>query len=297
MHALHGELDMTKMGGLRRKLPVTHATFLIGAACLAGVPLTSGFFSKDEILYQALQGPHASLALWAVGYLTAVFTAFYVGRLVFKTFYGETRLDHHTWDHAHESGAAMALPLVLLAAGSLAVGLLGLPHFLSDAQPFSEWLAPVFSDLKGAHAAGGEAGENTRLVLGLMALYTGTVAFFGWLTWSWFARRSDMPNRIAENFAPVHKLLWNKWYVDEIYDAVFVRGFLAYSAWAWRWVDQGLIDGTVNAAGWAAQASGAFLRERVQNGQTRQYAAYLLVGVCLLLGLVLAYGGAFACSR
>jgi len=289
MHALHGELDMTKMGGLRRKLPVTHATFLVGAACLAGVPLTSGFFSKDEILLMALQGPHASLALWAIGYLTAACTAFYVGRLVFKTFYGETRLDHHHYEHAHESAWPMTLPLVILAAGSLLVGLLGLPRFATEWQPFEEWLAPVFSDLKPF--AGGEA--PPALVLWLMGLYTATVAFFGWLTWSWFARRNPLPDAVAKAMQPVHQ--WNKYYVDRFYDAVFVRGLLGYSRWAWRWVDQGLIDGAVNAAGWLAESAGDFLRNRVQNGSTRQYAAFLIAGVCLLLGLVLACKGALCC--
>jgi NADH-quinone oxidoreductase subunit L len=295
MHALHGELDMRRMGGLRRKLPLTHATFLIGAACLAGVPLTSGFFSKDDILYQALSGPHHSLALWAIGYVTAAMTAFYVGRLVFKTFYGETRLDPHAFEHAHEGGWAMSLPLLLLAAGSLLAGALGLPRALTAWQPFNEWLAPVFSDLKRTLPATGGEGESLSLTLDLMGLYTATVLFFGWITFRWFARKSPRPDRIAVDFQPVHQLLLNKYYVDAAYEAVFVRGLLGYARWLWHWFDQGLIDGAVNAVGWVSQEAGRLLRERVQNGQTRQYAAFLVAGVCLLLGVVLAYGGAACC--
>ncbi|HTB22079.1 MAG TPA: NADH-quinone oxidoreductase subunit L [bacterium] len=285
MHALHGELDMHKMGGLRKKMPITHITFVIGACCLAGVPLTSGFFSKDEILYMAIAGPHASLCLWVVGYLGACCTAFYSGRLVFQIFYGKPR-DHHAYDHAHESAWPMALPLVVLAVGSLAVGLLGLPKFASSWQPFSDWLAPVFADVKTAPEADGGS-----LVYWLMLLYTATVAFLGWLSYQWFAKENPKPTALAARWNGLYRLLWNKYYVDEFYQLVFVRAFLGYSRWLWRWVDQGIIDGAVNAVGGFAQHLGALLRERVQNGQTRQYAAFLMAGVCLLLGLVFIYGG------
>ena len=282
MHALHGELDMTKMGGLRKKLPITHATVLIGALCLAGVPGTSGFFSKDAILYEALAGPFGNPALWAVGALTAVFTAFYVGRFIFKTFYGETRLDHHTFDHAHESGPAMAIPLVILAALALGVGFLGMPRFMSQWQPFSHWLEPVFADVHRP-----ELPENVGLSLKLIAFYTSAIAFMAWLTWRWFAKPSPTPNAISAQAKPIHTLLWNKYYVDELYQAVFVDGFLRVCKLLWLLVDQGLIDGAVNLFGWAAQRSGEALRLRVQNGQVRLYAGALLLGAVILLGLVL----------
>jgi len=291
MHALHGELDMNKMGGLRKKLPVTHITFVIGAACLAGVPLTSGFFSKDEILLMALRGPHPSPALWLIGYAAAACTAFYSARLVFRVFYGKPR-DHHAYDHAHESAWPMALPLVVLAAGSLLVGLLGLPHFVTDWQPFGDWLAPVFADVKTVAPA--EA--STGLILGLMTLYTVTVFFLGWLAFKWYAGDESGAEAGAE-MTPVQTLLWNKYYIDAFYQLVFVRAFLGYSRWLWRWVDQTLVDGTVNAVGNLAQYLGGLLREQVQNGQTRQYAAFLMAGVGLLLGLVLIYSGAFACCH
>jgi NADH-quinone oxidoreductase subunit L len=286
MHALHGELDMTKMGGLRTKLPITHATVLIGALCLAGIPGTSGFFSKDEILLQALSGPHGNVGLWLVGVLASMCTAFYVGRFIFKVFYGPTRLDHHTFDHAHESAPAMAVPLLILAALSLAVGTLGMPHFVTHWQPFAEWMAPVFADIP-AH----EGEDHTALAIKLIGLYTFIVAFFGWLTWTWFGRKNPVPQAVAERLSYVHKLLWNKYYVDELYDLVFVRGFLGLSRWLLKVVDQGLVDGAVNASGWVAQRGGQFLRERAHTGYARLYAGALLAGVCLLLALVLKFGG------
>jgi NADH-quinone oxidoreductase subunit L len=291
MHALHGELDMHKMGGLRKKLPITHLAMVVGACCLAGVPLTSGFFSKDEILLMALTGPHANLGLWIIGYLGACCTAFYSGRLVFQVFYGKPR-DHHAYEHAHEGSWPMALPLAVLAVGSIAVGGLGLPRFVTDWQPFYAWFAPVFADVKAAPEA-----ANGSLVTLLMLLYTATVGFFAWLTYRWFASENPAPARLGKRLAPLYLLLWNKYYIDDLYDAVFVRAFLGYSRWLWRWVDQTLIDGTVNAVGALAQHLGGLLRERVQNGQTRQYAAFLMAGVCLLLGLVLIYSGAFACCH
>ena len=291
MHALHGELDMTKMGGLRKKLPITHATMAIGALCLAGFPLTSGFFSKDEILFMAYAGPHADKGLWLIGVLGSICTSFYVGRFFFKTFYGPTRLDHHTFDHAHESAAPMAIPLILLATGSLLVGFLGMPEFMSHHQPFAEWLAPVFADVK--HAAEGEA-EGAALPLKLIALYTLIIGWALWLTTRWFAKPNDRPQQVAERFSYLHAILWNKYYVDELYDLIFVRGLLAFSRWLLKWVDQGLIDGAVNAVGWVSQRSGDFSRRRLSNGYVRFYASALLLGVCLLLFMALKYGGPHA---
>jgi NADH-quinone oxidoreductase subunit L len=300
MHALHGELDMTKMGGLRKKLPITHATMVIGALCLAGFPLTSGFFSKDEILYMAFAGPHADKGLWLVGVLASVCTAFYVGRFIFKTFYGPTRLDHHTFDHAHESAAPMAIPLVILAVMSLAVGTLAMPHFITHHQPFVEWLAPVFADIAPHAAAATHEGEavaehavehgGAELPLQLIALYTLIVGWGIWLTYNWFAKPNPRPQQVADRLSYLHKLLWNKYYVDEFYNLIFVRGLLGFSWQLLKWVDQGLVDGAVNAAGWVSQRGGLFVRQRLHNGFARFYAGALVLGVCLLLALALKYG-------
>jgi len=147
-------------------------------------------------------------------------------------------------------------------------------------------MVSVFADLTEKT---GEAHADRPIKL--IGLYTFIVAFFGWLTWTWFGRKSDVPQAVATRLSYVHNLLWNKYYVDELYDLVFVRGLLGVSKWLLRWVDQGLVDGAVNASGWLAQRGGRFLRERAHTGYARLYAAVLLVGVCLLLALVLKFGG------
>lgn len=297
MHALHGELDMTKMGGLRKKLPITHATMLVGALCLAGVPGTSGFFSKDEILLKALTSEHGSFGLWLMGVLAAVGTAFYVGRFIFKIFYGETRLDHHAWEHAHESAAPMAIPLIVLALLALGAGVLGLPEFVTHWQPFADWLAPVFSDVHREALSAAAVARETHIAIRALWLYSGIIAFFGWLTWRWFAKPSEAPNQIAVSLSLPHRILLKKFYVDELYGLIFVRAYMSLSQALLKWVDQGLIDGAVNNTGRLAQAGGDWLRQRVHNGYARFYAAALLGGVVLLLALVLKFGGALPAAH
>jgi NADH-quinone oxidoreductase subunit L len=238
----------------------------------------------------AYAGPHASKALWVVGVLGSICTSFYVGRFFFKTFHGPTRLDHHTFDHTHESAAPMAIPLILLAIGSLVVGLLAMPHFITHHQPFNEWMAPVFADVKHV-AEGGEAEEGSALPIRLIGLYTAIIAWALWLTSRWFAKPNPRPQQVAERLSYLHAILWNKYYVDELYDLVFVRGLLGLSRWLLKWLDQGLVDGAVNACAWVSQKSSEFLRRRLSNGYARFYAASLLAGVVLLLLLALNYGG------
>jgi NADH-quinone oxidoreductase subunit L len=282
MHALHGELDLTRMGGLRAKMPITFWTFLAGALCLVGFPLSSGFFSKDEILWEALRSPHGSLALWAVGTITSLLTALYVSRLVFKVFFGKAR-DQHLFEHAHESGWAMTLPLVMLALLALAAGLLGLPRVMSSHQPFAEWLAPVFSDLRVVEP---QALANSLPWL-LMGLYTLLILAGAGLCWWIFVAAPGMSGRLyaIRPVAWVHRVLWNKYWVDEIYQAALVDGPLAFSRWLWRWFDQGLVDGMVNLAGFSAQAGGAALR-LLQTGYIRFYLALMALGAALWLALV-----------
>jgi NADH-quinone oxidoreductase subunit L len=278
MHGLHGELNMGRMGGLKSKMPVTYWTFLVGALCLIGFPLTSGFFSKDEILYQALTSPHGSAGLWLMGLLGSMCTAFYVSRLFFKVFYGEPR-DRHLWEHAHESAPAMAVPLALLALLAMAVGVLGLPHFITHWAPFEEWLEPVL----------GKAPEAARAAnpLILIALYTAIAVGFITLGYRWFARKSVAPERIHGAFGYLYDLLWNKYYIDELYDLVFVRGFLGLSRWLLKYFEQSIVDGAVNGAASLAKQGGSVLSRRLATGYARVYAGAILFGATLLLWLVL----------
>jgi NADH-quinone oxidoreductase subunit L len=184
-----------------------------------------------------------------------------------------------------------------------------MPKFMSKHQPFEEWLAPVFADVSPAPTAGvlpppggavgvkpteggpAPAEESAALPLKLIALYSAIIAWAIWLTYGWFAKPNERPTEVATRLSYVYKILWNKYYVDELYDLIFVRGLLAFSRWLLKWVDQGLLDGAVNATGWLSQRGSDFVRVRLANGYARFYASALLLGVCLLLYLALRYGG------
>ncbi len=239
IHAMHHEQDMRKMGGLRDYMPRTYWTFLIATLAIVGVPGTAGFFSKDEILWRTWL--HSPL-LWTVGFTGAALTAFYMFRQVFMTFFGECRADHHTVEQLHESSGWMTWPLVILAAGSLGAGYLGVPAALGGANHFEQWLEPVM----GHTAHGGH--HPLALEYGLMGASV-TIAAAGILLAYLIYQRGLFK---AETFAAVaaglpHRLVLNKYYVDEIYAATVIRGTLVLSR-LMRWFDQYVIDGAVNGS-------------------------------------------------
>ncbi len=261
IHALNHEQDMMKMGGLRRYLPVTYKVFLCGWMAIAGVPLFSGFFSKDEILWRAfLWHP----ALWAVAAMTAVLTAFYMTRLMGLTFWGKSRMDRHTEQHVHEVGPSMKWPLATLAALAVAGGLLSVPAALGGhMMPFTmeAWLAPVFDPATYAAAGhggarlaghGGPGHEAARLAehggaaeYGLMLLAAGLAIAtmrYGYLLYD---RAPERAAAIRDRFSRVYDLLKNKYWVDEIYDAALIQSFyrLCRAALAF---DTRVVDGAVH---------------------------------------------------
>jgi NADH-quinone oxidoreductase subunit L len=313
IHALHGEQDIRRMGGLKPYLPVTFWTFLVGSLAIAGVPLLSGFFSKDEILFETFAGGHT--VLWAVAALTSLLTATYMFRLVFLTFFGPGQaaqgspaLSHDgaaapphrpasTPSHPHAPGIhdappAMAFALIVLAVGSVAAGYVGVPHALGGANRLAAWLEPAFEAPVPAEAgaAAGEAGggaAHDSLELTLMAV-SSLIAVLGIsMAWQIWLRRRDIADAAAVRFAPLHRVLLNKYYVDEIYDAAVVRPIRAGSdEGLWRRVDVGVVDGAVNGAG-TAVAGGAALLRRLQTGSVRAYAGSFLAGVIVILGYYL----------
>jgi NADH-quinone oxidoreductase subunit L len=329
IHALAGEQDLRNMGGLKKYLPVTYWTFLIGALAIAGVPFLSGFFSKDEILFKTLVGTqhsHGSRLLWGIGAVTSLLTAIYMFRLVFLTFHGQRRagaVPHGTHaGHAHDDAHAghghgaphdappsMAMPLIVLAIGSVAAGFVGIPHALGGHNLIEGFLEPSFEvhqtvapgDAPAATpvteagaaplAAQGEADHATGAPTGdvatermLMAISTGiAVAGIGIAMFFWL-RRPDAAAALERRFSGVHRLLQNKYYLDEIYNAVIVQPIKQLSTGAlWKGVDAGLIDGTINGVGAGVQSFSASLR-RVQTGSVRTYAASLFFGAVLILG-------------
>jgi NADH-quinone oxidoreductase subunit L len=317
IHALAGEQDLRNMGGLKKYLPVTYWTFLTGALAIAGVPLLSGFFSKDEILFRTFTADHtpAHTLMWVIGIVTSLLTATYMFRLVFLAFHGERRAAHgaeHPEEeepaahghgshghgaHAHaphDAPPSMAIPLIVLAAGSVLAGYVGVPHALGGSNRIEGFLHPSFE----AHTVAGEtpaaepepAGEaeshdSTELML--MAISTGiAIAGIGIATYFWLRNRRAA-DALAERLKPVHRLLLNKYYVDEIYNAVIVQPIKRFSTIGlWRGADAGLIDGAVNGVGLAVRGSSTVLR-RVQTGSVRTYAAGIFVGVVVIVGYYL----------
>ena len=266
IHAMSGGQDMRRMGGLYRPLKTTAVTFIIGAIAIAGVPPLSGFWSKDEILYEVFRRGHP--VLWAAGLLTASMTAFYVFRQVFLIFTGACRADAHTRSHIHESPRVMTVPLIVLAGSAAIAGIAGLPFF-TGGSPLHHFLAPVFAD--GAHhavagaAAPAAAHDATALILMGISVAAGLVGIFfaAMLYAEPFRRRVRSgfdPETLAKRFAGLHNLMRNKFYVDEIYGKIFVAPLMKAARYCLTF-DLRVIDGLVNAAGWLTRLT-AWLSHR-----------------------------------
>ena len=298
IHALAGEQDLRKMGGLRNELPITYWTFLVGALAIAGVPFLSGFFSKDEILYRTFASGHT--VLWAVAALTSLMTAFYMFRLVFLAFHGTRRADGHHADsahaphgghghhgsHLHDAPPAMAIPLIVLAVGSVLAGYLGVPAALGGSNIFEHFLEPSVAvpALEGAHAAADHADHGVEIVLmivsSLLALTGIGVAAFLYL------KRPSLPDALANRFAGAYRFLTNKGWIDELYDSTLVQPIKGVSEHGLWKADARVIDGAVNGAGSIVEGTGMALRA-MQTGSMRGYAVSVLLGVVLIVGYYL----------
>ena len=283
IHAMHEEQNIQKMGGLKSSMPVTYWTFLAGAVAIAGIFPLSGFFSKDEILWQAFSGGHR--ILWAMGFTGAALTAFYMFRLVTLTFEGEARWTHSV--HPHEAPPTMTLPLLVLALLSVVGGVFGIPASLGGGNALDHWLEPVFQPALDRLPHTG--GDQHMLEYLLMAMSVG-VALAGILVArKWYLQRKDIPESLSAKAQWAYTVLSNKYYVDEIYDAIVVTPITRVSEkLLWRIVDVGIIDWTVNAVARTTGAIGRTLR-LVQTGVTQSYALIFLLGVVAIVGWILAH--------
>jgi NADH-quinone oxidoreductase subunit L len=300
IHAMGGEQDMRKMGGLRKAIPVTFWTMFIATFAISGVPGFAGFFSKDEILEAAQSGPHANLPLWLLGLVAAGLTSFYMFRLIFLTFFGKQQFDEHKV-HVHESPKNMTVPLMVLAFLSIFGGWFAAPHLVGGTNYFDKFLHPVFASYEvkvsagqeeaAARPAGEEGGANPAM--DLVHALTGPPVIVGLIgiliAWWFYIRRPDLPKKLAQSMYGLYTLVLHKYYVDEIYAAVIVRPLLWVSTNVlWHTVDEGLIDGTVNGSARLARETGGKLRE-LQSGNARSYASWVVVGAvgvtALLLGI------------
>jgi NADH-quinone oxidoreductase subunit L len=285
IHGLGGEQDMRKMGGLRRKMPITFWTMLVAGGALAALPPLAGFWSKDEIVGAALE--HGYPILWGIGILTAVLTAFYVTRALWMTFYGEPR-DHHLYDHAHESPAVMTLPLVALAVGTVVLGLaVGFPpdsgFIHSFLRPAVETCVPVPNIVLDT-CAPEPLSWTAFLTLAAVSVGAGVLGILIGL--SMYVRHRPDPAAVSRAAGPLYRLLVNKYFVDELYDRRIVDAVRALFGVLWAF-DIHIIDGIANRLGWVAAVGGAGLR-RVQTGVVGNYALTIVAGLLLIL---VAYGG------
>jgi NADH-quinone oxidoreductase subunit L len=281
IHAMAGEQDIRKMGGLKSKLPATYWTFLIAALAIAGIPPLAGFFSKDAILTGVFEDGRN--VLFGIGLFTAGLTAFYMFRLVSLTFEGGFRGTHEQEHHLHEAPASMTAPLVLLALFSIVAGLVGLPRvFGENADRFSAFLSPIFLP------AGGVARELSHGTEWLLMAVSVAVAATGLLlARNWYVRQEGrVPAKIAASFPAAYRLVADKFRVDELYDFLFVRPFDWLARMLWKVVDVLIIDGVLNAAAFLVELTGDLLRF-LQTGNVRNYALTFFLGVVALLLLVI----------
>ncbi|MBI4126541.1 MAG: NADH-quinone oxidoreductase subunit L [Deltaproteobacteria bacterium] len=277
IHALHGEQDIFKMGGLKPRLPVTCWTFLIASLALAGIVPTAGFFSKDAILWHAYSSGH--VGLWLVGFVSAGLTAFYIFRLVGAVFFGSTNLPVDQWKRVVESPVSMLIPLILLGFLSAFGGLLGVPEILGGSDRLGEWLSGVVP-LVG-HAGGGASHAAEIILMVVATIWAANWSILGWVI---YTQRRDWPERMAARFRWVYRLIVNRYFVDEIYDRLIVRPLIGVSrVFFWKTIDATAIDaimvhGTANTVGvWARAVSLA------QTGVVQQYLLYFLLGAVIVV--------------
>jgi NADH-quinone oxidoreductase subunit L len=280
IHAMSDEQDMRNMGGLKSKIKITYWTMLIATFAICGIPGFSGFFSKDEILWKSFSSVHGGFVFWILGAVTAALTAFYMFRLIFLTFFGRPRYDGRTAERVHESPRTMLFALVCLAVLSVAGGWIGIPESLGGGNQFEHFLHPVFAQgeelAKGTHH---HAHSTEYLLLLLTILLAGVSIYFAYLL---YVKRPELATSLKQRLSGVHKLIYNKYYVDEIYDAFIIRPIVNLSLFLWRFVDVILIDGFLNGlAGMVKSASSS--GRVIQTGYIRNYALLFLGGAIVVL--------------
>jgi NADH-quinone oxidoreductase subunit L len=304
IHAMSGEQDMRNMGDLHRRIPITHWTMFIATFAIAGIPPFAGFFSKDEILWQAWSSEGGAYRLlWLVGYATALMTAFYMFRLMFLTFHGQPRMSHEVEHHIHESPKSMTMPLIILALCAISAGWLGWPHSLGGSNRFEKFLEPVFareaevfqSEGRAAQlAAGQKEEEHTNPIEYFLMAFSvaAAVAGFGmaWKAYRDAGKGYEEP--IAEAVPKVYAVLLNKYYVDEAYDYAFtgrrkvkgVRLGVLGLGEASSWFDSHIIDGIVNGGGRLTRLSGT-----ISSWSDKWIIDGLLVNGPAILSRILSY--------
>ncbi len=315
IRAMHHEQDMRKMGALKNKIPVTFWTMAIGTLAIAGTPLLSGFFSKDEILWRTLSNEQGSPVLYGIGVLVAGMTAFYMFRMLFMTFFGESRVDPEVEAHIHESPKSMTVPLMILAAGAVVAGYVGLPPWILEGGNMIEhFLEPVFEPV----VAVTEAAHHSLLFEAGMAAFSVGIAFIGFfIAYSMYCKKTDRgalserPGQLAAQYKTAYQTLLSKYYVDELYDFLFVNRAKDAGDGLWTF-DAKVVDGAVNGTASSTIKSsvasiwwdtwivdglvrfvGGFVKtfswpvRLIETGYVQNYALLMMMGVLVFMGYVL----------
>jgi NADH-quinone oxidoreductase subunit L len=279
IHALGGEQDIRKMGGLRKYLPVTYLTFFAGVLAISGIPPFAGFFSKDEILANAFA--HNKI-VWAVAVLASLLTAFYMFRLFFLTFFGSERASKRAMEHIHESPKSITIPLIILAILSVVGGFMGVPEVLGGSHWLSHYLEPVFAASQ-SHLQTHHLDHTTEY--GLMGTVVALTAVMIGIAYTMYIRKEQVPAADGAAIGGVQKTLANKYYVDELYDAIIVKPLYWFSGIFDSIVERLGIDKLVNTVGASVTGSSKVAR-LLQNGSIGYYIFVMVIGIVLIL----AYG-------
>jgi len=298
IHAVHEEQNMNRMGGLWRKIPITHATMLVGTIAIAGIPPLAGFFSKDEILGEAFK--FGFTWVWLIGLVVAAMTAFYMWRLMGRTFYGESRVDPHVEPKIHESTWTMTLPLVLLAIPAALLGIAltwGGPPISSGVGLLKGWLEPVFIASE-EHLYGEPHPYQLLGIDGILILASVAVATIGLVVGIWLfgffrrrGRQATVDRVVASTGATrfLYRASLNKWWFDDLNDLLFIRVGGRVAAFLW-WFDRTIVDGAVNGVGTLTRGAGGGLRQ-IQTGRVQNYALGIAIGLIVMAGSFLLIVG------
>jgi NADH-quinone oxidoreductase subunit L len=276
IHGMHGEQDMRHMGGLKKYQPITYWTFILATLAISGIFPFAGFFSKDEILFHSFASGH--YVFWGIATVAAFITAFYMFRAVFMTFHGKERFDpHHV--HPHESPPSMAIPLMALGALSVVGGFIGFP-IIEGANKFRDFLAPAITPM--VHEAHAPAWFEVTMMIFSMAVAAAGI----YLAYKMYMKQPELPEKVTEKIPVVYDLVYNKYYVDEIYDAAVVEPIKSGSDFLWHGMDEKVVDGAVNGSATTVGWLSSHLR-KLETGFVQNYALAILIGVVLITGYLI----------
>jgi NADH-quinone oxidoreductase subunit L len=308
IHALSGEQDIQKMGGLWRKIPTTYWTMMAGTLAIAGFFPMSGFFSKDEILWQAAQSPRSHWIIWLLAFIAAGMTSFYMFRMMMLTFHGSSRLSPEAAHHVHESPGSMTWPLKILAMGATLAGFVGIPPIVRGlSNSFESFMEPVFAGQVPLGEGRWTGWSETGMMILLMIMSVTVAAIGLYVAYVLYVKDRSLPDKLADGFEGIYTTLMNKYWVDEIYDTLFVNRMKGLGTRMARF-DLSVIDGGVNGSAWMTRAvasvSGFFdywvvdgtVRSSaifyylsypfrwLQTGRIQSYAALTIVGILVITG-------------